>query len=103
MPTKRRRRATRSSNSSSATQTSATMTLDFTTASGQVSTVGRFVLAVLEAKAEEYALFGIRGAGKTIGILGAILAHAEKHRQLGFGLPVPWLALRDSFANHKLT
>ncbi len=57
----------------------------------------------MEAKAEEYALFGIRGDGKTIGILGAILAHAEKHRRAGFGLPVPWMAVRDSFANHKVT
>lgn len=57
----------------------------------------------MEAKAEEYALVGIRGDGKTIGVLSAILAHAEVHRQQGFGLPVPWMALRDSGANHKVT
>lgn len=65
--------------------------------------MGRFVLSVTRAEAEEYALFGIRGDGKTIGVLAAILAHADKHKSLGFGLPVPWMAIRDSFANHKVT
>lgn len=65
--------------------------------------MGRFILAVTKAEANEYAVVGIRGDGKTIGILGAILAHAQVHREAGFGLPVPWLAIRDSFANHKVT
>jgi hypothetical protein len=57
----------------------------------------------MRAEADEYALFGIRGDGKTIGVLAAILAHAQVHKQKGFALPVPWMALRDSFANHKVT
>lgn len=56
-----------------------------------------------KAEASEYALVGIRGDGKTIGVLGAILAHAQVHREHKFGLPVPWMAIRDSFANHKVT
>ncbi|MSR15337.1 MAG: hypothetical protein EXR86_12395 [Gammaproteobacteria bacterium] len=35
--------------------------------------------------------------------MAAMLGHADKNRELGFSLPVPWLAVRDSFANHKVT
>lgn len=54
-------------------------------------------------EAEEYGIVGIRGDGKTIGVLSAILAHAEVHKKNGFSLPVPWMAIRDSMANHKVT
>jgi hypothetical protein len=57
----------------------------------------------MRAEADETALVGIRGDGKTIAVLSAILAHAEVHKNNGFGLPVPWMAVRDSFANHKVT
>ena len=57
----------------------------------------------MRAEADEYALFGIRGDGKTIAVLAAILAHADTHKKAGFGWPVPWMAVRDSFANHKVT
>jgi hypothetical protein len=50
---------------------------------------------------DEVAVVSPRGEGKTWGVLGAQLLHAQEHEQRGFPLPVPWLWFRDSFPNHE--
>ena len=80
------------------------LNLDFTMADNQTpSTAGRYLAAIVTGQASEFALFGIRGDGKTIASLAAIVAHAQRHEQAGYPLPVPWMGVRDTFANHKLT
>lgn len=49
---------------------------------------------------EEIACFGARGDGKTQGVLGGMIAHAEAHHAAGFPLPVKWLGAADTFASH---
>src|SRR5262245_6983335 len=63
----------------------------------------KFINAVRLGKAKEVAAFGARGDGKTIGALTAMVMHAKEHHAQGFELPIRVLAVRDSFANHKLT
>ena len=78
--------------------------LDFTLRDGKtISTAGRYLKAIVEAQANEYALFGIRGDGKTQASLAAIVGHSKVHEQKGFPLPVPWMAVRDTHTNHKTT
>jgi hypothetical protein len=80
------------------------LNLDFTlTDNVTPSTAGRYPAAIVTAQANEYALFGIRGDGKTIASLAAIVGHAQTHEGYKFPLPVPWMGVRDTFANHKLT
>src|SRR5262245_34270684 len=63
----------------------------------------KFINAVRLGQAKEVAAFGARGDGKTFGALTAMIMHAKEHHAQGFELPVRVLAVRDSFANHKLT
>ncbi len=65
-------------------------------------TVHGFVLAVASGQAREFACFGPRGDGKTVGVLGAMLAHAAKHQEAGHPLPAAWIGVTDTFAAHKL-
>jgi hypothetical protein len=65
-------------------------------------TVYALVRAVADGAAREIACFGPRGDGKTVGVLGAMLAHAERHQRASFPLPVPWIGVTDTFAAHKL-
>ena len=49
----------------------------------------------------ELALYGTRGDGKTWGVLGGMLAHAQAHAAAGHPLPVTWLGVRDTWASHR--
>src|SRR5262245_18246617 len=65
--------------------------------------IWRFIQAVRLGQAKEVAAFGARGDGKTIGSLTSLIMHAKEHHAQGFELPTRVLAVRDSFANHRLT
>ena len=38
-----------------------------------------------------------------MGVLSAMIFHAQKHQEAGFDLPVLWLGVRDTLENHKTT
>lgn len=65
-------------------------------------TVMEMVKAVATGEAREIMCVGTRGDGKTIGVLGAMLAHAAQHQAAGHPLPVKWIGVADTFASHKL-
>ena len=52
-------------------------------------------------KADEIAIWGARGDGKSWAVLWGMILHALEHQRRGFALPVTWLALRDTFSNHE--
>lgn len=64
-------------------------------------TVDRFVSAVENGEADEIALYGTRGDGKTQGALIAQVLHAVKHGEKGFDLPTIWMGVTDTFESHK--
>lgn len=63
-------------------------------------TVGAMVTAAAEGKAREICCLGTRGDGKTVGALGAMVAHALRHHEAGYLLPTKWLGVADTFASH---
>lgn len=63
----------------------------------------QFAYAVATGAARELACFGARGDGKSWAALWAMVMHAAEHSRHGYALPVTWLGLRDTFANHRLT
>src|SRR5215472_5886738 len=81
------------------------LTLDFS----QQPAACRFLTAVADGVIPGYTdqveicVFGARGDGKTIAALSAMVAHAQKHFQAGYPLPVRWIGVRDTFTNHRLT
>lgn len=68
--------------------------------------IARFVHAIRDGfrhpECNEIACYGTRGDGKTIGWMVGTLEHARRHSELGFALPVPWIAVTDTFTSHKI-
>jgi hypothetical protein len=62
-----------------------------------------FACAIRDGTAFEIACWGARGEGKSWGALWGMVLHALEHQRRGFPLPVIWLGMRDTFANHKLS
>ncbi len=65
-------------------------------------TVSTAIEALATGQARELAIYGTRGDGKTIGVLGGMLEHARVHHSKGFPLPVKWIGVTDTLASHKL-
>jgi hypothetical protein len=61
-----------------------------------------FILAIANGPEPELCAFGARGDGKTFAALGGMAAHAMKHREAGFPLPVIWMGVTDTFASHRV-
>ncbi len=51
--------------------------------------------------AREIAIIGTRGDGKTQGLLGGTIAHADAHHGAGYPLPVKWMAASSTFRMHE--
>lgn len=51
----------------------------------------------------ELCAFGARGDWKTSTALFGIILHAKEHAARGFATPTRWMAVRDTFTNHRLT
>ncbi len=66
-------------------------------------TAYRFAEAVARGTAREIICYGARGDRKSSTALVAMLWHAIEHRHAGFPLPVPWMSVRDTHQNHRLT
>jgi hypothetical protein len=60
-----------------------------------------FISAVAMGTADEILAIGPRGTAKTISALLAMGAHAKKHHEAGFALPVTWMGVTDTFNSHK--
>lgn len=71
------------------------LTLDFK------PVVGQMVAAMANGEASEMMCVGTRGDGKTIGVLGGMVAHAAVHQAKGFPLPTKWIGVTDTFSSHK--
>ena len=53
-------------------------------------------------KDNEILCLGTRGDGKTIRFMTGAIEHARAHHAAGYPLPVPWMAVTDTFTSHKL-
>ena len=74
------------------------LVLDFT----QQPVMASMIRCVMEGEASEMLCVGARGDGKTIGAFTAMLAHAKRHEEHGFALPVDWMGVMDTFRSHEL-
>lgn len=63
--------------------------------------IGEMVSMIATGGAREVMCVGTRGDGKTIGVLGAMVAHAAVHQQKGFPLPTKWIGVTDTFSSHS--
>ena len=66
-------------------------------------TAEQYSLAIARGAASEIACWGARGDGKSWATLWGMVMHAIEHQKAGYKLPVIWLAVRDTFANHRLS
>ncbi len=64
-------------------------------------TIRELIESVVLGEAREIAVFGTRGDGKTQGVLGAMIAHAQVHAKRGYPLPTRWLGVADKFTSHE--
>jgi hypothetical protein len=69
--------------------------LDFRTA------ISESIHASAMGHADELAIFGPRGEGKTWGAAGTMIVHAEQHHAAGYPLPTRWIGFTDTFESHK--